>query len=220
MGCDIHFFVEKFDGKKWVSVDKWRPCKYEPSVMTIPRDKRFYTDRNYRLFAMLADVRNGWGAAGVVTGAGVKPISIPRGLPADVSPEIRAASNEHGIGGHSHSWLMLSELKAYDWHGQITRLRGVVDPEQYTVFKAEGKPREWSGGVIGYGVRYVSNNTMDKIIAGKIQPRNEVEYYTEVWWEETYAHCAGSFLTETMPKLEALSKGHDDSVRVVFFFDN
>lgn len=40
-------------------------------------------ERHYQLFSVLADVRNGYGFAGVPTGEWVKPISSPRGIPQD-----------------------------------------------------------------------------------------------------------------------------------------
>ena len=45
----------------------------------------------------------------------VAPIAEPRGLPDDCDPRVRACSNYWGADGHSHSWLTLSELTAYDW---------------------------------------------------------------------------------------------------------
>jgi hypothetical protein len=39
--------------------------------------------RHYFLFAWLADVRNGKGFAGIVTGEAIRPLSAPRGIPPD-----------------------------------------------------------------------------------------------------------------------------------------
>lgn len=68
MGTDIHGVFQAFDAetKKWQDI----PSEYEQS-------------RHYQLFAVLADVRNGYGFAGVQTGEPVKPIAKPRGLPPD-----------------------------------------------------------------------------------------------------------------------------------------
>ena len=75
-----------------------------------------YDQRNYALYSILADVRNGYGFAGVFTGMGFTPIAPPRGVPEDASPEYRAEVAAWGGDGHSHSWLTLKELQAYDWH--------------------------------------------------------------------------------------------------------
>lgn len=61
----------------------WR-CHGEKVV----RDQ-WYHARNYDVFAILASVRNGVGFAGVITGSGFNPIDNPRGLPDDLSDEIR-----------------------------------------------------------------------------------------------------------------------------------
>lgn len=71
-----------------------------------------YDWRDYRIFALLADVRNG---------DGVEPLAAPRGLPADFDVDDARGPNhlEHGgmwMGDHSHSWLTVAELSAHqDW---------------------------------------------------------------------------------------------------------
>jgi hypothetical protein len=224
MGCDIHLYVEKRDGDRWVSADKWSPNEYhakypedgEPEY-EIKYEDRFYRDRNYDLFAMLANVRNGVGFAGCDTGDGFKPIALPKGLPADVSPEIRAESDRWNGDGHSHSYLTLAELEAYDWQGSRTNQRGWVSAEEFKNFRLNGKPNSWSGGVSGYGVRHISNEEME----GRLKYDGDTRScYTQVEWGETYAEAAGRFLTETMPKLRDLACGDPESVRIVFFFDN
>lgn len=48
--------------------------------------------RNYNLFSILANVRNGVGFAGCKTGEGFEPIAMPRGFPADASPAVKKAN--------------------------------------------------------------------------------------------------------------------------------
>src|SRR5215475_2639659 len=59
MGCDIHFYVERKDDDKWVTADKWMPDPYadegEEPRLIVDHDDCFYGERNYDLFAMLAD---------------------------------------------------------------------------------------------------------------------------------------------------------------------
>lgn len=126
--------------------------------------EEFYEGRNYNLFAILADVRNGRGFAGVKTGEGFRPIAAPRGLPADVSATVKARSDRWGGDGHSHSWFTVAELDAYDWR-QETAHYGVVSPFDYAAWKKEGKPRTWSAGVSGPGVEMVSHEQMDAVVA-------------------------------------------------------
>jgi hypothetical protein len=80
MGTDIHPVVQRRDNdaSPWEFVD-------------IPKNNDYgniLDNRNYNVFAILANVRNGYGFAGVVTGSGFKPISDNRGLPEDFPPLI------------------------------------------------------------------------------------------------------------------------------------
>jgi len=103
MGCDIHLYVERRTDSGWEHVpdhsDDWRD------------DLNWYSRRNYYLFAILADVRN--------EGRGINPIDSPRGLPPDVTSGVDADCVEWGSDGHSHSYLTVAEVLAYDWD-QIT----------------------------------------------------------------------------------------------------
>jgi hypothetical protein len=245
MGCDIHLYVEKKDETgKWISADKWTPdpCVEEDEEprMWVHWDDRFYRNRNYDLFTILADVRNRRGFAGCVTGTGFNPISVPRGIPEDASPEVKRESDHWDGDGHSHSWLTIAELKAYDWT-QTTKHVGVVGLMEFAVFMQKGKPDSYSGDVFGGGVKHISSDEMRVKIAEYQptismmvdKPRNDPQraefekqlweaggwdYFTQVSWDESYRDCCKRFHEETMPKLEAL--GDPDNVRIVFFFDN
>jgi len=61
-------------------LDRWREKR---------RRFEWYGDRNYNAFAILADVRNGYGFAGCDTGDGFVPISTPKGFPDDMCEEVR-----------------------------------------------------------------------------------------------------------------------------------
>lgn len=201
MGCDIHFYVEvkQDDGT-------WFPC-----------DGDFYDGRNYDLFAILADVRNGVGFAGIKTGDGFNVIAEPRGLPDDVSNDILQESEDWGCDGHSHSWLTVAELKAFNWK-QETQHLGVVNVEQFKVFIKEGRPTSWCGDAGGSSVAHVSIDEMMDFVKGSVAMQEGKSYYTTICWAETYADSVGSFLTKTLPKMEAI--GDPEKVRAVFWFDN
>ncbi len=109
MGTDIHVYIEQKTIKndnplmtEWISVDEWINDSYF-EIMEVR--KRYWTDRNYLLFAILANVRNHYN---------IQPISLPKGLPDDVSPEVKNQSDEENY-AHTRSWLTLKELLEYDW---------------------------------------------------------------------------------------------------------
>lgn len=234
MGCDIHLYVEhKVDGI-WQPADKWKPSEYEDdrAQLEVDYNDAFYTGRNYDLFAILANVRNGVGFAGMGTGNGFKPICLPRGLPGDVTAPVKACSDSWGSDGHSHSYQTLAELLTYDWT-QTTRHTGWVDVLTYGDMLQTGakRPKEWSGGVGGQDVKHVSAEAMAALIK-KLKGdhrwwdvRTEVakqlsSYYTQVEWTEPYYESTAHFWATTMPRLLALAKGDYESVRIVYWFDN
>lgn len=95
MGCDIHLYTEVKKGRQWISADKWGSSA-DGHIDNIP----IYEDRNYWLFGMLAGVRY----------TEFAPLIKPRGLPNDLSIEVRAAANQWGVDGHTHHWYSLDEL--------------------------------------------------------------------------------------------------------------
>ncbi len=102
MGCDIHWFVERQrdDGAWEVVSEADGPHRY------------------YNLFFALAGVRYGTAV----------PIAEPRGLPDDVSDEVKRDSDDWGCDGHSHSWHTLETLLAYDWESSgLGNFRGILN---------------------------------------------------------------------------------------------
>ena len=89
MGCDIHCYVEKRgeDFGIWEEV-----VGFDVGL----------SHRNYGTFTILAGVRN-YG--------GFTPISLPKGLPLDVSPSVKKESDEMDLDGHSHSYLSVQEIE-------------------------------------------------------------------------------------------------------------
>lgn len=220
MGCDIHPYIEIQKDGVWTFHDWKAPYKTGVDEDGDPNydydrlwDDPLDINRNYNLFAILADVRNGRGFAGIKTGEGFIPISQPKGLPKNVSKEVKHESDEYGRDGHSHSYLTVQELLAYNWE-QKTKHYGTVDAEQFKIFKKKGKPDSWAGSVVGQSVRHLTHYEMEEAIAiGRTK-----DAYTSVEWTEPYSASVGKFLTQTIPALQKL--GDPENVRIVFFFDN
>lgn len=173
MGCDIHMSVYRRDS----SDDAWTVA---PDV--------YWDNRHYRVFAVLAGVRNGMGFAGCKTGEPVVPIAEPRGVPEDLvslGPNYAALDEEAAdyyeqcdrlyekaketlgdFGGYDHtpSWLLLSEIEAYNWD-QAAVSSGVVGLDEFRRYQAEARPRTWSGSISGPGIVHISAEEMAKRVA-------------------------------------------------------
>jgi hypothetical protein len=164
MGCDIHFYVEVKRNGRWTYhpvEEKYEAGGRESDFQDWARDPLF-VDRNYELFAILADVRNDERSRGTNAGDAYVPIAPPRDLPEDLTAEVRAKAEAMEGDAHSHSWLLLSELRAYDW-GRSANRRGWVEPWQFEVWRRQGKPVSWYGDAGGPNSR-VSNAEMARLI--------------------------------------------------------
>lgn len=119
MGTNIHMVAEVRRDGQWrlVTDTLWKGWDDRPTNQP-------YIHRNYDVFAILADVRNGRGFAGSVTGAGFNPISEPKGVPEDADPatvELDEWDYFKNLGDHSFSWLTVAEMDAYDWDQVTTK---------------------------------------------------------------------------------------------------
>lgn len=76
----------------------------------------FTGSKDYLFFRAIAGVRNG---------TGIPPLFPPRGLPPNLSFEVRRAVQEFGppyqLGDHGDSWLRLSEINAALDHQRVDR---------------------------------------------------------------------------------------------------
>lgn len=122
MGCDIHLVTQIQDPEgQWRTFNVYRDCPR--CVLDAPNLHNHhdycwtcdgtglvsgYGARHYTVFSVLADVRN----------VDIEPISSPRGLPEDFTLDedyYHDLNKTVWLGDHSFSWLLLSELEAYDW---------------------------------------------------------------------------------------------------------
>lgn len=157
MGCDIHFFVERFSDElitngpvdiseqreerlstllgeqkiepRWISADDWE-FDDDDDEKIWKCGERFYSGRNYHLFAILAQVRT-WDTS--------ESISEPKGIPDDASYAYKYMCDQWHGDAHSHSYLTLEELLEVDWvskdlkwfEGTIEKMKSVDhDPKK------------------------------------------------------------------------------------------
>lgn len=220
MGCDIHIYAETKKREYWhYTGDFWENPYFKEDQLPTDYNRRYqaepYCGRNYNLFALLADVRNGYGFAGCDTGDAIIPISKPKGLPEDISDEIKAKSDYWDSDGHSHSWLTLKELVDANIE-RFKTARGWVGSKEFIEFKETGKPNGWCGGIGGPKIEHISNQEMlDRIISNKLTG-NE---YTQVEFKLDIS----DLLTPIIDNLKMLLKYVDEDperIRVIFWFDN
>jgi hypothetical protein len=225
MGADIHDYAEvrragrwekvgavflnpRYDCSKpspllcWVDAQRFEedfhprrgePCGPECYARNPQLTDQPFVARDYCVFAILAGVRN----YSTEAGDAFVPVAPPRGLPGDVSPEVARLSEFWDGDGHSHSWLTLREVLAYDWSRTVT-YRGFVDAREYLAFKDHGRPTQ--GYSMGTGGRVVSNRAMEKAIAAG----RDAGCATEVEWGETCVTSAADFWDRTVPALLGL----------------
>lgn len=164
MGCDIHLRTEVRVEGAWRPADVTIPCW---CVTHPPADGREcysckgslveygYNDRNYDVFAILANVRNGYGFAGIATGDGFVTIADPRGLPDDLCAEYKRGASDWMFGDHSFSHVTLAELNACDWTRTVRKF-GVVSAWEFKQCGGDGfAPRSYRGDVMGQRIRNV-----------------------------------------------------------------
>ena len=239
MGTDIHVWVEvKDEIGLWEPTHAEFPAPYDedetighfiPSKWDADNPMRaenvrrhgqtMWMGRNYSLFGILADVRNGRGFAGIDMGDPLSVIAAPRDLPEDVSPLVRAAACEYQ--GHDTSWLTLEEIDDFDWE-QTATLRGVVDWEAFLKWKKDGaRPYEYCGSISGRSIVTMSADMAISIVDCDhtvVQLYPGAEVHVQVEWHEPYRDLCREFLQDFVPVLRTLGEPQD--VRMVFWFDS
>jgi len=257
MGCDIHpYFEVKDEDDKWerlttrydeIYAELYGRNSAIGDKLTQEERQKLQGEmwnhpleigRSYDLFAILADVRNGRGFAGVLTGTGFDPISEPRGIPDDVCQEIMEETSSDPD-GHSHSWYTLKELLDYNWDAKTTIRRGIVSQSDYATWDRDkpGFPNEIASSVSGIFVEHIPEIEMQhrieaglpeeeeitKVINGK-EMTGKSNFYCEINFKLRYSDCCRCFVDKTLPFLRDYADsslgGDYTRLRFVFWFDN
>lgn len=208
MGCDIHNHIEylkTINGEsKWVCGDYFKVNPYykegeydgERPLELV----RFCDNRNYGLFSLLADVRNY---------SHNKPISEPKGLPDDLSKEVKEDAEYWGLDGHSHSFFTLKELLDYQKEQPKLKRSGYISPQDAKALDKLGThPECWCQGTTSKEWVWREWETRDNSLDNLIQ---------EIKRRADELYIIYDFLWEQNPE-EAYEKS--DKIRLVFWFDN
>jgi hypothetical protein len=215
MGTDIHAVFQKQVDGEWIDI----PSKWNQ-------------DRHYLLFSVLANVRNGYGFAGVPTYTPITPISELRGLPNDFiveddnHPTVKEAITgwrqkyadedlkergryETWMGDHSHSFLSLDEILAYKRPNKIHRV-GYVDRAWYETWDGRSNPDSWSGRIDGRDI--VKAERGSHTIQEKLLDSN-VTHVGIQWYSD-------DGLDYFFDEIKRLRDEHGPDTRMVFGFDS
>ena len=195
MGIIMGMFAERrlhdswhFLGEVEKETDPEHQLTYSPETL--------YNTENVSLCSILADVRN----EGLLEEK-YDCITSRRGLPDDLSPELKTFAEERENRGTSTitSWLTLQELITFDW-GKIRKQYAIVDKRVVHLFHPErGFPwSEWPQGI-------------------EISYSPTAQAYANVSWTETYADAAGPDFMELVDKM-AQTYGPTDDVRFILWF--
>lgn len=117
MGCDIHSFAERRNKQtnKWEKVeDAFSLDKYDKERLKKDKGGSPFDWRNYSMFAFLADVRNY---------DHCEPLSEPRGIPDDISDEVKQEYEYWEYDAHSASFLTAKELLDFDYDKKFENWR-------------------------------------------------------------------------------------------------
>jgi hypothetical protein len=164
MGTDIHGYLEVYTKSGWTCKEK------------IP------DNRDCDWFGVLSGTENM---------VNTKPISMPRGIPANTSTRVIRAKDSFGDGAFDSSWLNLKDFMEHDWDFKsLDGRESIMSPEGIEVSKA------WY-------------NNHDYI-------RKE---YSFAHLERTAIQLIESNWMRFLARMERLGKKHGpEGVRIVFWF--
>jgi len=208
MGTDIHMVGER----RWNynTPGKWK-------MFPIPQQFRH---RYYAFFAHLADVRNGFGFAGIKTHEALEPLTSHRGLPDDIGDQAKAwfdydwgGSELYEMigypGEHSTGYATLEELMAHNWE-QGGPCEGVISKGQYFRWDGKGPPKGACGAISGHNIEVLD--------LGHTRPGFIVEAVTHVKVSWFQRYLDSDFALKFIEFLENEADG--DECRILFNFDS
>lgn len=204
MGTDIHLHAEIRTEDSWNLIGEMEknveffPDENAPEFK--PTD--LYRVRDYNLFDILGGLQRS--TLRTLNGQEFETIAPRRGLPADLCPQIRQWHeqwNDDEYGSFGESWLLLSEILAFDWEGKKMRFEATVDARVAHLFR-ENQPfpkAHWPPDIpVGYGA-YLRDGV-------------------KVRWTNSYAASVDPNFFQMLKSLKSLGK--PSYIRLIFWFDS
>ena len=222
MGCDAHPIIERLeDDGTWVGVD----YKYDHEHADRPEPMEGLSQRDYNLFSILADVRNG----GEVT-----PLFPHREWPENRSERCRNEMDDD-VDLHSHTFFTVRELVEVDWDSDAsTGVECLLFGDDYQAFKDLGRmPPGWSqwdrprNYTLGRNRDIVTEAEMTLLLVSGEGLPTKCKANRHVTWSGpmvrvmspmSYRQFVPDFVKTTLPALVAL--GDPDKHRVLIAYDN
>lgn len=196
MGCDIHLYTEKKKDGKWISISPlkyaWGDYDYKKRQLS-----QIYDGRDYTLFGWLAQVRT-------TQESGFEP----KGFPNDSSKEILNIFKRWGRDAHTPNYLTLKELKS--------KLESKVLEEGLMEAKQKKK--------LDSSIKSSKDTNWD-LLYPHCQ-MTTIEGYVEFSYQVPMDYMFKYFVKKVIKYLEdytydtKLEEHDEDSVRIVFWFDN
>ena len=210
MGTDIHnhieYFIATFKGfdenhlarfeKRWFCGDYFKISPNNNEYEVIP----FCEESDYKLFAMLANVRNA---------NGLEYISEPRGLPTDVTDIVSSDFVQWGKDAQDASYVTLRELLDFKVKVPYIKHKGMITERDARALDTLGSlPCNWSTDSSRTDLVYreweSDNYILDDLIEALKQRAAELDIIEKSSWERE-------------PEVALSLAKH---IRLVFWFDN
>lgn len=219
MGTDISLFVEKFNHqtKKWEYLSPDGTIPYGSKKEAEEFDYNYYTfyhgGRNYRLFAVLAGVRNY---------ADIEPIDDPRGIPEDSCKEIVKHVKYWDNDAHSKSYFTLKELLEFDWSKNVYQEIKLLLSD-YKRYKKDGT-FPLSSPHVNYAI-FLSEKEADDLLNKNFDAIKDIienddkEIIVNTFIKDTYrSYIEDDSWFDMLNRLKEYSASGDGSdIRIVFF---
>jgi len=197
MGVSIYGYAEVQSDGRWAFAGRMVPnpdAGFDPDEPEAMPEELFSSDHR-ELAAILTDIGNPIRSVYPYT-----PVVAPRGLPPDLSSELRAwlqRREEQGETWEGSTWFTAREAAEFGWDDRIQRRRAYVTPQAAPLFA--GCPRgfplaSWPAGV---PVQYSGWSSSG----------------VAVEWRESYAEIVPEFARDVLPRLGGF--GPPDHVRLV-----
>ena len=254
MGTDIHITVQAHLGGAWTDItEQAMPLKAkaykvwnnhpEYAHLTQEEKEEITSDyfekcpesRNYSLFALLANVRNGYGFADCEIFDPIKHFEL-KGLPEEIEEEVCEYGSYNG-GYHNFNHFTYKEIVESDLWDQPIKAKGFVKLDtflEYLEAKKTNKnavPSGSCGDVSGGGVVKFSESLLTPLFEkGELDDwleanvDHEQSVYVKCAWEESLALKESNFyswlMSDEMESLVYDECGGPEDVRLIVSFDS